>query len=415
MAQDHEFIKDTKQSRDGQSDVSLTLAKHLLLNDDKKSNLIFSPISIQIALSLLAAGSSGQTLDQLLTFLKAKTTDELNYLYSHVVDLVFVDGSLANGPCLSLANGVWLDKSSSLNPRFKHVVDNLYKAACHQVDFRNKFEEARLLVNSWVEKETNGLVRKILPPKSLSSSTMLVLANALYFKAEWMEMFDPDDTKDYDFYLLNGDSVKVPFMRMRGHQYISVFDGFKALKLPYAPVDWTQKPNGKGGWTYSCDKKPIFSMYIFLPDAKDGLPALVEKAGSESGFLDRHIPSESVLVGQFRIPKFKFEYKIELSEALKTIGLDSPFDPEEGLREMVAHGAPLIVSKIYHKAFIEVNEEGTVAAAATVVEEQLGFSLTEIKKVMIDFVADHPFLVFIREDKTGMVLFIGQVLDPSTT
>lgn len=136
MAQEQEsLIKDTKQTLDSQSDVSLTLAKPLLL---KKSNLIFSPISIQIVLSLLAAGSSGRTLDQLVTFLKAKTTDDLNYLYSHVIDLVFVDASFAHGPCLSLANGVWLVNSSSLNPCFKHVVDNLYKAACLQLDFQNK-------------------------------------------------------------------------------------------------------------------------------------------------------------------------------------------------------------------------------------------------------------------------------------
>lgn len=276
-----------------------------------------------------------------------------------------------------------------------------------------QFEEARLLVDSWVEKETNGLVRKILPPNSLSSSTMLVLANALYFKAEWRDMFEEDMTKDYNFYLLNGNSVKVPFMRMCASQCISVFDGFKVLKLPYAPVEWTQKPNGKGGFTYSCHKKPKFSMYIFLPDAKDGLPALVEKAGEQSGFLECHIPSEYVRVGQFRIPKFKFAYNMELSEALKTLGLVLPFDPHGGLSEM-AHGRPLVVSKIYHKSFIEVNEEGTIAAAATFAEEQLGCCLMEIEEVVIDFVADHPFLFFIREDKTGMVLFIGQVLDPST-
>ncbi|XP_074377623.1 serpin-ZX-like [Apium graveolens] len=212
MAAEHESIKDTKQSRDSQSHVSLTLAKHLLLT--KQSNIVFSPISIQIVLSLLAAGSSGETLDQFLTFLKTKSTDALNYLYTHVVDLVFVDGSFADGPCLSLANGIWLDKSLSLEPSFQHVVDTLYKAVSHQADFQNKvnfsdfiylifsslmvlltldthspslkkyelimqFEEARLLVNSWVEKETNGLVRDILPPDSLSSSTKLVLANAL--------------------------------------------------------------------------------------------------------------------------------------------------------------------------------------------------------------------------------------------
>ncbi|KAK1380221.1 Serpin-ZX [Heracleum sosnowskyi] len=412
MAQDHaHHIRDTKQTIDSQVDVSLTLAKHLLLNYGKKTNLVFSPISMQIVLSLLAAGSSGETLDQLLSFLKAKTIDDLNHLYSYLVDLVFVDGSVSGGPCLSFANGVWLDKSLALKPSFKHVVDNLYKAASHEVDFKNKAEEARHLVNSWVEKNTNDLVKEILPPKSLTRSTRLVLANALYFKGEWTNLFDADDTEDYDFYFLNDDSVKVPFMRMGGHQRISVFDDFKVLKLPY-----TRAVMGQDNWNASFDKKRSFSMYIFLPDTKDGLPALVEKAGSDSGFLERHIPSELVLVGKFRIPKFKFEYEIEVSEAFKALGLDLPFDPDAGFSEIVDDPMPLCVSKIHHKAFIEVKEGGTVAAAATDADCDLVICLeAEIEKVVIDFVADHPFLFFIREDETRMVQFIGHVLDPSTT
>ncbi|KAL8125386.1 hypothetical protein AgCh_012902 [Apium graveolens] len=134
-------------------------------------------------------------------------------------------------------------------------------------------------------------------------------------------------------------------------------------------------------------------MYIFLPDANDWLSALAEKAGSESGFLERHIPSKSIPVRQFRIPKFKFEYEIQLSEALKTLGLVFPFDEEKGL----------------------VREEETVAAAATVVDADMVCCLEEeIEEVSIDFVADHPFLFFIREDKTGLILFIGQLLNPST-
>ena len=121
-----------------QVDVSLTLSKHILLNYGKDSNLVFSPISIQVILGLVAAGSSGQTLDQLLSFLKARTIDELNYLYSSIVDRVFAKDSSSSGPCLSLANGVWLQKSLTLKPSFKEVVETVYKAACRQVDFESK-------------------------------------------------------------------------------------------------------------------------------------------------------------------------------------------------------------------------------------------------------------------------------------
>nr|XP_017229581.1 PREDICTED: serpin-ZX-like isoform X1 [Daucus carota subsp. sativus] len=386
--------------RKNQVDVSLTLAKHLLLNYGQDSNLVFSPISIQVVLSLLAAGSSGETRDQLLSFLKAESVDELNSVYALLVDVVFADGSSSGGPRVSVANAVWLDESLSFKPSFQHVAETMYKAASHRVDFQNKAEEVKHLVNSWVEKETCGLIKNIL--NSVERSTQLILANALYFKGEWSSPFDEYDTRNYDFYLLNSSSTQVPFMTSNKNQYISVFDGFKVLGLPY-----------KQARNQSWEKRLSFSMYIFLPDAKDGLPALVERAGSEPGFLDRYVPSRRVEVGKFRIPKFKFEYNIEASKALKSLGLVSLFGPSGGLGEMVSNSLPLFVSQIMHKSFIEVDEKGTEAAAATVVCMATGSSCVPRVKVVIDFVADHPFLFVIRENATGMVEFMGHVLNPS--
>lgn len=138
-------------------------------------------------------------------------------------------------------------------------------------------------------------------------------------------------------------------------------------------------------------------MYIFLPNAKDGLLTLVEKAGSESGFLERQIPEYAVHVGEFRIPKFKFEYRKELSKALQTLGIVLPFGPDQaGLSEIVDGPSwPLFVSKIFHKSF-KVNEGGTIAAAATCAsEEEDGAGCCSEEEIKIDFVADHPFLFFI--------------------
>ncbi|XP_017229600.2 serpin-ZX [Daucus carota subsp. sativus] len=386
--------------RKNQVDVSLTLAKHFLLNYGKDSNLVFSPISIQVVLSLLAAGSNGQTRDQLLSFLKAESVDELNSVYALLVDVVFADGSSSGGPRVSVANGVWLDESLSFKDAFQQVAETMYKAASHRVDFQNKAEEVKHLVNSWVEKETCGLIKNIL--NSVERSTQLILANALYFKGEWSSPFDAFLTRNYDFYLLNSSSIQVPFMTSNKDQYISVFDGFKVLELPYQQAR-----------NQSWEKRLSFSMYIFLPDAIDGLPALVERAGSEPGFLDRYVPSRRVEVGEFRIPKFKFEYNIEAREALQSLGLVSLFGPSGGLGEMVSNSFPLFVSRIVHKSFIEVDEKGTEAAAATVFCTAPGSSCIPRVKVVIDFVADHPFLFVIRENATGMVEFIGHVLNPS--
>lgn len=180
-------------------------------------------------------------------------------------------------------------------------------------------------VNLWVERETRGLIKNILSPGSVNSEVKLIVANALYFKGEWSCPFNAFETEQFDFYLLDSSSIKVPFMTSRAERYIRVFDGFRVLKLPY-----------KHGANQIWEGTPSFNMYIFLPDAKDGLFSLVEKALSSPGFLDRHEPCRRVAVGEFRIPKFKFEYKIEASQALKSLGLVLPFDPDNvGIREIV--------------------------------------------------------------------------------
>lgn len=129
---------DLRESISNQNDVSLSLTKHLLLTEGKDSNLVYSPLSIHVVLSLIAAGSKGPTLDQLLTFLKSKSCDHLNSFASELVAVVFADGSPSGGPRLSFANGAWVDKSLPLKPSFKQVVDTAYKAALNQVDFQTK-------------------------------------------------------------------------------------------------------------------------------------------------------------------------------------------------------------------------------------------------------------------------------------
>ncbi|XP_050214007.1 serpin-ZX [Mercurialis annua] len=389
---------DLRESIKNQTDVALALTKRVLLTEAKSCNSVFSPQSIQVVLGLIAAGSKGATLDQLLSFLKSKSNYELNSFSSELVAVVFSDGSAAGGPRLSFANGVWVDKALSLKHSFKQIVDDVYKAASSNVDFQTKAVEVANEVNAWAEKETNGLIKEVLPSGYVDSSTRLIFANALYFKGVWNEKFDASTTKDHDFYLSNGTSLRVPFMTSKKKQFARAFDGFKVLGLPYVQGE---------------DKRQ-FSMYLFLPDAKDGLPALTEKVGSESEFLDQHIPRQQVEVGDFWIPKFKISFGFEATKTLNGLGLVLPFSGEGDLTEMVESsvGQNLYVSSIFHKSFIEVNEEGTEAAAASAGVIKLR-SLAVFEK--IDFVADHPFLFIIRENITGMVMFIGHVLDPSQT
>ncbi|RDX68247.1 Serpin-ZX [Mucuna pruriens] len=385
---------DLRESISNQTDVALSITKHLLLKEASDKNLVFSPLSLHVVLSIIAAGSMGPTLDQLLSFLRSKSTHHLNSFASQLVAVVLSDAAPAGGPHLSFADGVWVEQSLSLLPSFKQLVNTDYKATLASVDFLTKAVEVANEVNSWAEKETNGLVKELLPPGSVDGSTRLIFANALYFKGAWNEKFDASITEDYDFHLLNGSSVKVPFMTSRKTQFIRAFDGFKVLGLPYNQGE---------------DKRQ-FTMYFFLPDATDGLSALAEKLASESGSLERKLPNQKVEVGNFRIPRFKISFGFEASDMLKELGVVLPFSGGD-LTEMVDSPVAqnLCVSNIFHKSFIEVNEEGTEAAAATAATILLRCAQFPTK---IDFVADHPFLFLIREDFTGTVLFIGQVLDP---
>ncbi|XP_047959828.1 serpin-ZX-like [Salvia hispanica] len=379
-----------------ESDNYLRLAKNVIADGNKEKNLIFSPLSIHVVLSITLAGSSGSARSQLLTYLKTERVEDLNFLYSQIAATVFADGSHVGGPLLSTKNGLWVHRSLTFKPVFRDIVHNSYKAATQLADFQNQPEEARKEVNAWCEKETKGLIKAILPPKSVTKDTRLIFANAVYFKGKWNQIFDANLTRDDDFYLLDGSSVRAPFMTNRYYQCVEAFDGFKVLRLSYQQ---------------GSDKRR-FSLYIYLPDAKDGLPSLTERICSEPGFIESHLPYSAVAVDEFRIPKFKIGFEFEATDVMKKLGVVDIFDMR-GLMEMVEDGEDLAVNKIRHKAFVEVDEEGTVAVAVTEEsDDDLGCSMYEDEEPKMRFVADHPFLFTIREDTSGVLLFVGRLLDP---
>ncbi|XP_066335702.1 serpin-ZXA-like [Miscanthus floridulus] len=363
------------------------------------TNAVFSPLSLHVALSLLAAGSGGATRDQLLAALGGghgpDAVDSLHALADQVARIVMADGSEAGGPRIAFADAVFADASWKLKPAFQELAVGKYKAHTHSVDFQKQAAEVAGQVNTWVEKVTSGTIEELLPPGSVDESTRLVLGNALYFKGAWTNKFDASETRDGEFHLLNGSSVEAPFMSSRDDQYMASYGDLKVLRLPYE----------QGG-----DKRQ-FSMYILLPEAQDGLWSLAQKLSSEPEFLDRHIPTRKIPVGQIKVPKFKISFGFEASELLKGLGLQLPFSPEADLSEFVDSPVPLklSVSSILHKSFVEVNEEGTEAAAASAIVTR-GTSLRRIHPDY--FIADHPFLFLIREDTTGVVLFVGHVVNP---
>ncbi|CAL4943214.1 unnamed protein product [Urochloa decumbens] len=389
-----------------QTRFALCLAAALSPSSPPSNNTVFSPLSLHVALSLLAAGSGGAARDQLLAALGGwgagdgepaeAAAESLHALAEQVAHLVMADGSVAGGPRIEFADAVFVDKMLKLNPDFQEIAVGKYKAETHSVDFRKKAAEASSQVNSWVEKVTSGLIKGLLPPGSVDQGTTLILANALYFKGAWTKKFDASKTRDSEFHLLDGSSVQAPFMSSREDQYMASYNNLKVLKLPYQQ---------------GSDKRQ-FSMYILLPEAQDGIWSLVEMLRSEPEFLDKHIPVRKIPVRKIKVPKFKISYGFEASKLLKDLGLELPFSPEADLSEFFysSMGQKMPVSSIFHKSFFEVNEGGTQAAAASaiIVRKMIPYR----RRMTIDFVANHPFTFMIREDTTGVVMFVGHVFNP---
>lgn len=246
-------------------------------------------------------------------------------------------------------------------------------------------------MNSWVKKSTKGTVTSLLPDGSINQNTGLVLGSAIYFRGRWLDRDDIRRTTEQKFYCLDGTSVDVPFVEYDRTRLFAVHDGFKAIKLPYK--------QGKN------ERK--FSMYIFLPDARDGLFELTKKIFSEPTFLEQHLPTEKRHVG-IRVPKFTISFQIDVRDFLKDMGLELPFLRDADFSDMVKEddsSGPLFLSDVLHKAILEVNDKGI---------EETSVAMGIGKPLPAEhFIADHPFFFIIREEVSGTLTFMGHVLDPS--
>ncbi|XP_050218093.1 serpin-Z2A-like [Mercurialis annua] len=395
-------------------EFGMRMARHIILKEihtGRQENIVLSPMSLHAMLNMVASGAKGRTLKQLLSFLESENITRLNAQSSRIMDLEatspdFLDSekTLAEpnrgddkrneGPIVCFVNGIWVDRVFTIKPSFKSLAQDVYKAKAESVDFVNQAEQVREEVNLWAKKATKGLIVDLLPHGFFNSNTILALANALYFKGTWVHPFDTSRTRNEDFHLLDGKTIKVPFMRMNYfnilHFYGS-FDGFKLLKLHY----------NKGK-----DNNKQYSMFIFLPDEKVGLQELMQKFNSDPSFLRENWDLQQVELSDMRIPKFKISYDFDVVEIMKKLGLDLIFVDTGDLSEIVDSSG--YISDAIHKAYIEVDEEGTVAAAVTV----MAMAQQARYPPPPSFVADHPFMFVIREEMSRIVLFTGAVLNP---
>ncbi|MEZ0396362.1 MAG: serpin family protein [Anaerolineales bacterium] len=353
-------------------------------------NLTASPYSISLALAMTRAGAAGETARQMDSALHFDLPPERLHPAFNALDLELASRSQAASDeahplQLNIANAVWAQQDHPFRSEYLDLLALNYGAAIFPADFVGQAEPARLEINRWVSDETEGKIRDLLAPGALDASTRMVLVNAIYFKADWQTPFDPNDTYEAPFYLLDGSQVQVAMMHNELTLPYLRGDNFQAVELPYA-----------GGTA---------AMTIIVPDA--GQFAAFEAAFDPAAYeaiLAQMQPTEV----QLGLPKFTFRSQFDLAQTLAAMGMPAAFDPGQADFSGMDGARDLYISNVVHQAFIAVDEKGTEAAAATAVI----MALSAVMPQGIPLEIDRPFLFVIRDLPTGQILFIGRVLNP---
>jgi serpin B len=350
-------------------------------------NLFLSPFSISTALGMCAAGARGKTLEEMEKVMHLPADAHAGF-GAVLKSLNEEPDAKKRGFALSTANALWAQKGYPWKPEYKKLVATDYGAGLFDLDFISAAEASRGTINAWVEKETKEKIKNLLPQGSVTSDTRLVLTNAIYFKGDWMDPFKKEQTKDLPFTTSGGKTVEAPLMhRVGGYQYAEN-DAFQVLDMPYA---------GKR-----------ISMTVVLPRKADGLAA-VEKELTAEKFAATLKTLRTEKQVHVHLPKFKVEKDFTLNKPLIAMGMKAAFMGAD-FSGMHTGGEQLDITAVIHKAFVDVNEEGTEAAAATGIVVGVTSAVEPPKPRY--FKADHPFLFFIRDQKTGSVLFMGRLENP---
>ncbi|MFS8924678.1 serpin family protein [Synechococcus sp. B60.1] len=373
-------------AQQAQSRFALKLFDYLL-QQQPQENLFFSPLSLRLALSMLYNGAAGETQAAMAKVLEAQelSLNELNWTNAQMVRWL-VERSQAEGPIqVQMANGLWVDTTLTLRPSFLQALATYYQAVANRVELGSR--QTVQAINRWVAERTQGQIDRIVD--RLSREDRMVLLNAIYFKGEWTQPFDPTLTKPQPFTRADGRRVQVPLMAQSGRYGYRETEQLQVVRLPY----------GEGE----------LAMLILLPKPGVSLAALREKLSPETW--QEWTGSLSTRPGSVRIPKFKLTSEIDLGPALQQLGMGIAFSRRADFSQLTPE--PTQVSRVLHKAAIEVNEEGSEAAAATgVIVSRTALDRQE----PFQFVADRPFWLAIvasganREAQT--VLFMGSVVSP---
>ena len=353
-----------------------------------EGNLALSPYSISSALAMTYAGARGQTaqqMEQALHFDQSKT--DLHALFGRL-DKVLKAAQGSNE--LNIANSLWPQKKYPFREEFLNLLRKNYGATVTPLNYEREAEQARMTINQWVDDKTRHKIAEIIAPRVLDELTRMVLVNAIYFKGTWAAPFPEFATQPDKFYTKPDTTITAPFMHKHGRFSYGENDQLQLIALPYAGRQ--------------------LEMLVLLPRSRDGIGQLEDSLTAASlsawtsGMRDQQVA--------VTLPKFKMSSGFNLAKTLAALGMKDAFDMDRAdFSGMDGKSHWLYISAVLHKAYIDVNEQGTEAAAATAVIQTLGAAPRPAEPPRV-FRADHPFLFLIRDSMTGSILFMGRVAQP---
>lgn len=350
-------------------------------------NLFVSPLSIAGAFGPVAAGAEGETRAAIARAMRFPSSGPA--LHPALGGLLRDLERTGEGTTLSIANALWVQQGFALEPAFAQTVRERYDARLENLDFARAAAAAAARINAWASEETRGRIPELIAASSLDADTALVVTNAVYFLGDWAEPFNASNTAEQPFHLPGGSTRPVPLMYRKGQFRYFETDGFQAIDLPY--------------------KDERLAMSVFLPRARDGLPAFEQDLGDESlrEWL-RRLDAEQPREVRLHLPKLEIAEDYQLAPMLTAMGMGIAFTPHRADFRGIAD-ADLFISQVIHKSFLRIDEKGTEAAAATGIEIEVT-SAPRVPPVV--FRADRPFFLVIRDKESGALLFMGRIVSP---
>lgn len=371
-----------KQLVESDNKFGLKLFKEIDRQEEANKNIFISPLSVSMALGMTLNGAAGETqaaMEQTLEF-AGMTTDDINQSYRSLIDLLT---NLDRKVTFEIGNSIWYREEMTFEQTFMDVNKEFFDAVIRAINFGNP-EEAARIINSWVREKTHGKIEKIVEPGDIDWNTVMFLINAIYFKGAWTFEFKKELTKDEPFHLLDGSTKLCKMMHLTGGLAYYENQLFQAVDLPYGDS--------------------LFSMTVFLPQPNVGIESFVDEINQESwsqwlgGFKNQNV--------ELAFPKFKLEYELKMNDVLIALGMGIAFSDRADFTRMYKPGG-LFIDEVRHKTFVDVNEEGTEAAAVTSVE--IGRTSAPQNIIMR---VNRPFLFVIRDHHSGALLFMGKIVEP---